>query len=50
MISSPGISAVGLANELGKSIRTIMRALKHLVELNIIEYRGSKKTGGYFSL
>ena len=50
IIASPGISAVDLANELGKSVRTIMRVLKHLVELNIIEYRGSKKTGGYFSL
>ena len=50
IVSSPGISAVTLANELGKSVRTIMRALKHLVDLNIIEYRGSKKTGGYFIL
>ena len=50
IIASPGISAVDLANELDKSIRTIMRALKHLIELNIIEYRGSKKTGGYFNL
>ncbi len=50
IISSPGISAVTLANESGKSVRTIMRILKHLVDLNIIEYRGSKKTGGYYSL
>ncbi|WP_369699007.1 winged helix-turn-helix transcriptional regulator [uncultured Duncaniella sp.] len=50
IVSSPGISAVALADEFGKSLRTIMRALKHLVDLNIIEYRGSKKTGGYFSL
>ncbi len=49
IISSPGISAVALANEFGKSIITIKRALKTLVNLNIIEYRGSKKTGGYFS-
>lgn len=50
IVSSPGISAVALADEFNKSVRTIMRVLKHLVELNIIEYRGSKKTGGYFSL
>lgn len=50
IVSTPGISAVTLANESGKSIITIKRALKRLVELNIIEYRGSKKTGGYFSL
>ncbi len=50
IVSSPGISAVTLANEFGKSIITIKRALKTLVDLNKIEYRGSKKTGGYFSL
>ena len=50
IVSSPGISAVALAEEFSKSLRTIMRVLKHLVELNKIEYRGSKKTGGYFSL
>lgn len=50
IITSPCISAVALANEFDKSIRTVMRVLKHLMELNIIEYRGSKKTGGYFSL
>lgn len=48
IVSSPGISAVALANEFGKSVRTIMRALKTLVDLNRIEYRGSKKKGGYF--
>ena len=48
--SSPGISAVALADEFEKSLRTIMRSLKILVDLNVIEYRGSKKTGGYFSL
>jgi len=50
IVSSPGISAVALADEFGKSIITIKRALKILVDLNMIEYRGSKKTGGYFSL
>lgn len=50
IVSSPGISAVALTDEFGKSIITIKRALKRLVDLNIIEYRGPKKTGGYFSL
>ena len=50
IVSSPGISAVALADEFGKSIITIKRALKHLVDLNKVEYRGSKKTGGYYSL
>ena len=50
IVSSPGISAVVLAAEMNRSIITIKRALKHLVDLNIVEYRGSKKTGGYFTL
>ncbi len=50
IVSSPGISAVALADEFEKSLRTIMRSLKILVDLNVIEYRGSKKTRGYFSL
>ena len=50
IVSSPGISAVALADEFGKSIITIKRALKILVDMKKIEYRGSKKTGGYFSL
>ena len=50
IISSPGISAVDLANVFGKSIITTKRALKHLVDLNLIEYRGPKKTGGYYSM
>lgn len=50
IVSSPEISAVALADEFGNSIRTIMRALKILVDHNLVEYRGSKKTGGYFRL
>lgn len=33
IVASPGISAVALADEFNKSVRTIMRALKHLIEL-----------------
>ena len=50
IVSSPGISAVTLADELDKSVITIKRALKNLVDQSKIEYRGSKKTGGYFRL
>ncbi len=28
----------------------VIGIFKHLMDLNIIEYRGSKKAGGYFSL
>ncbi len=31
-----------------KSEATVKRALKQLSKNNLIEYRGSKKTGGYF--
>lgn len=43
IVSSPEISAVALVDEFGKRLRTIMRSLKILVDLNVIEYRGSKK-------
>ena len=49
VVYSPGISAVTLAAKTGKSITTIKRTLKNLINNNLIEYRGSKKTGGYFS-
>jgi len=34
--------------ETGKSRSTIFRYLNILIENNIIERRGSKKTGGYY--
>ena len=49
VVYSPGISAVTLAAKTGKSITTIKRTLKNLINNNLIEYRSSKKTGGYFS-
>ena len=46
--SHPGISANALIKETNKSIITIRRSVKTLTDADLIEYRGSKKTGGYF--
>jgi predicted HTH transcriptional regulator len=46
----PGISRVNIVPIIGKSEATVKRALKTLCEMGFIEYRGSNKTGGYFSL
>lgn len=46
----PGISAVELAGIIGKSERMTKNYLKSLIEKSLIEYQGSKKTGGYHAL
>ncbi len=46
----PGISRVNIAPIIDKSEATVKRALRALVEMGFVEYRGSNKTGGYFSL
>ncbi|MBE0492569.1 MAG: hypothetical protein IBX44_10035, partial [Sulfurospirillum sp.] len=44
-----GLSAVVLGEKLNTPLRTIQRWIKQLKDENKIEYRGSKKTGGYFA-
>lgn len=46
--SHPGVTANTLIKETNKSIRTIRRSVKTLTGAGLIEYRGSKKTGGYY--
>lgn len=46
--SHQGASAVDIENKLNIPLRTLQRWLKELKEKDLIEYRGSKKTGGYF--
>lgn len=46
--SHPGITANALIKETNKSIMTIRRSVKTLTDAGLIEYRGSKKTGGYY--
>ena len=45
-----GIDVARLVAVLGKSRRTIERAIARLKQQGVIEYRGSKKTGGYCKL
>ena len=46
--SHPGITANVLIKDTNKSIRTIRRCVRTLTDAGLIEYRGSKKTGGYY--
>ncbi|MGV8091888.1 MAG: winged helix-turn-helix transcriptional regulator [Mangrovibacterium sp.] len=46
--SNPGIQAKELSVKLGRPLKTIERQVRDLVQKNLIECRGSKKTGGYF--
>ncbi|HEX2867211.1 MAG TPA: RNA-binding domain-containing protein [Ignavibacteriales bacterium] len=47
--SNPGRNAVVISKESGVPFKTIERRLKQLREKGLIEFRGSKKTGGYFA-
>ncbi len=44
-----GISRISIVPIIRKSEVTVKRALRTLVKNGLIEYRGSKKTGGYFT-
>ena len=46
--NEPGISKPQLVAKIGKSRATVTRALSVLRNTGRVEYRGSKKTGGYF--
>ena len=46
--SQKGINRIELIERIGKAKTTIERYLKILKENNLIEYKGAKKTGGYF--
>jgi ATP-dependent DNA helicase RecG len=50
IIEHPGIQAKELAQKLGRSISTLEKQIKQLIEKNIIERRGSKKNGGYWEV
>ena len=43
-----GYNTTKIADVLGKPFRTIVKHINVLLELNMIERRGSKKTGGYY--
>ena len=46
--NNPGIKKPAIITRIGKSKATLTRYLKQLVEQNLIEYKGSDKTGGYY--
>ena len=43
-----GYNTTKIADVLVKPFRTIVKHINVLLELNMIERRGSKKTGGYY--
>ena len=47
---NPGIQIKELADKLNRSIDTLNKQIKKLTKMNLIERRGSKKTGGYWTL
>ena len=46
----PGLKVPGISDETGIPAKSIERHIKVLIERNLIEHRGSKKTGGYYAL
>ena len=46
----PGLRVPGIETETGIPAKSIERHIKVLIERNLIEHRGSKKTGGYHAL
>jgi ATP-dependent DNA helicase RecG len=49
--ATPGVSANALIQQTDNIVRTIRRVVvKQLIDSGLVEYRGSKKTGGYFVL
>ena len=48
--STPGIKKPRLVKVVGKSRATVERAIADLVAAHVVEYRGSKKAGGYYAV
>ncbi len=48
--ATPGINRERLAPKVGKSVETVKRAVAALIAAGKIEHRGSKKTGGYWTV
>lgn len=47
--ANPGIKKAAIAQQIGKSETTVKRYVKMLADANLIEYKDSNKTGGYFA-
>ena len=48
VLNNPGIKIGQVADKRGKSESTVKKQLTALRKMNLIEYRGSDKTGGYY--
>ena len=48
IVAHPGVQVSDIMTFTGKSMRTIKRYIARLVELSVVERRGSRKTGGYY--
>lgn len=48
LTETPGLRTNELSSMTDVSVPTLSRTLKNLIDLGLIEYRGAKKTGGYF--
>ena len=46
----PGLKVPGIEAETGIPAKSVERHIKVLISRNLIEHRGSKKTGGYYAL
>lgn len=47
--SNPGIKKIAIAQQIRRSETTVKRYVKILTDANLIEYKDSNKTGGYFA-
>ena len=48
--TNPNIKAKECAKDLNKPIKTIERQIKILINMKLIERKGSRKIGGYWSI
>lgn len=48
IVAHPGVQVSDIMTFTGKSMRTVKRYIARLVELSVVERRGSRKTGGYY--
>ena len=47
LIKNGSLNVTRLAQEIGRSAKTVERYVSYLKEIGAIEYEGSKKAGGY---
>ncbi|MDR3245747.1 MAG: ArsR family transcriptional regulator, partial [Prevotellaceae bacterium] len=48
LLNASGLNVLEIATRINKGLRTTERYIQILRKKGIVEYRGSKKTGGYY--